>query len=304
MEVLSSNQSLVYKEISYLNSDGIKENSLIIDKPILKRFYDIGVYLSFSLAFAIFISTFISSKLKEEQLKSKKAELESLKDNLYKDIHNALFQKIIPKELFQTVKDEIINAEIIRKDAEWILDFSVDDNENITCRLTSIMKSYNNTNQIIKNPISAVIANHNPSDTSIEKVICSIKGKQTVYYEKNNKPEENKGVEIEKIDDKMHKIHYDLEIPPNNYVDYTIIYKIEHSKRLQDEFFTWLPVINLKIIATYPPEYNFEIFSMLSPSLELKVKDDDRSIYEAEGGILPRQGIVYYLDKKTTHNNV
>ncbi len=292
--------SLGTKQFIYMDSQGNQKTTTIIDEPVSRKLINIGSVISFSLAFSIFISVFISRKIEENQMKTQVDEMKKLKENLYIDVHDALFEKIIPKEIFQVIKKEIINQDVIRRDAEWILDFSLnpENNEHIDLRFTCRYKAYNNCDKIIKNPITRVNCNRCDSKTYIEKVICTLHDEIIVQYDKDDVTK-NSGVTIEDIDDNSQRINYDLEIPPKHFVEYTTVFTTRYGEAVQDEFFTVLPQIDVSITATYPEEYKFKIFPILSQDLKLKLQEKKRSIYKAEGGILPNQGIVFYLEKNT-----
>jgi hypothetical protein len=281
-----------------IDSNGADTVVTMINPPLRKQVFEGLSSLCFSLAGGIIIAAFISSVIKQEQIEKETLALEKLRETLHIDIHDALFQKIIPEPIFSTIKKEIISSDIIRRDAEWYLDFTEKPNGIICLKMTCKFNAHNNTNSIIKNPMyPTTIANHNVGETSIDQIICSLDNNEIVRFDKNNKAV-NKGVDIHVVDENIQHIHYTLEIPPAKYVEDTMVLSTHYKERVQDEMFTLLPLINLKIIANYPEGYTFSVFSMVSPDLNRKLEEKTRSIFEAKGGILPRQGIVYYLNRK------
>lgn len=305
LTLLSMNYSIELKSTDVIVNGKIVTHE-ILDYPFSKKMFEIFSNLFLTGLIGIFISFLITKSIEKQraekdsqslnlQKKEHEKQLQELQSKINENVFDALFKRIMPKEIFQVIKRDIIKSDIVRRDSEWFMDFTVQ-NEDITLRLTNRYKAYNNCDKEIVNPVTRLIHNLGYSESYIEKVLCTLHDEILVNYDSNKS--DNKGVRVEDIDENTKKIHYELRIPAYHYVEYTTVFHNKYKNFVQDEFFTLLPQIDLNIIATYPSEYEFRIFPMLSSELKLKLKEVNRSIYKAEGGILPNQGIVYYLEKK------
>jgi len=306
LSIISLNYSIECKTTSIVKN-GIVEIKETLDYPYSRKIIDIFSNLSMSALIGILISVLISKTIEQQRVEQEKRDIElkknanefylrQLNEKVNESVFDALFKRIIPKEIFQVLKRDIINSDIIRHDSDWFLDFTVDGENKIILKFTNRYKAYNNCDKEIINPVSRLISTNHNTESHLEKVMCTLHDVILVNYDSQN-PQDNNGVRIEIIDENVKRIHYDLKIPANHYVEYTTVFVNKYTDYVQDEFFTSLPQIDLNIIATYPSGYNFRIFPLLSSELKLKLNEKNRSIYKVEGGILPNQGIVYYLDK-------
>jgi hypothetical protein len=71
-----------------------------------------------------------------------------------------------------------------------------------------------------------------------------------------------------------------------------------YRHHVQDEYFFEGPVVDARITATFPEGFKFGVFSSTSSPFANILDGDTLSVWEARGGILPRQGYVFYLTRK------
>jgi hypothetical protein len=142
------------------------------------------------------------------------------------------------------------------------------------------------------------------------KAICMQDGVESVSYtaddivretpkqEERERSEDGKVLAIRKPDGYTN-VHIDASIPPGKVVDVTLVYVTMYENNYVDNgYFTKCPMVNAKLTANYPEEYEFDLFQALSSELEPTLKLANRTIHEAKGGILPHQGFVFSLKKK------
>lgn len=311
LTLLSMNCSIELRSTDIIVNGKIVTHE-ILDYPTSKKIYEIFSNLFLTGLIGILISILINKSIEKQrtekdsksldlQKKEHEKQLQKLQSKINENVFDALFMKVMPEEIFQVIKRDIIKSDVIRRDPEWLLDFTVE-NDEITLRLTNRYKAYNNCDKEIVNPVIRVIHNHSNSESFVKKVLCTLHDEILVSYD--SEKHENKGVNVEVVDENTQKIHYELRIPAYHYVEYTTVFQNKYKGFVQDELFTLLPQIDLNIIATYPSDYEFRIFPMLSSELKLKLKENNRSIYKVEGGILPNQGVAYILEKKKKENGV
>lgn len=89
-----------------------------------------------------------------------------------------------------------------------------------------------------------------------------------------------------------------IEIPPNMSVDLYVVMKARHKEPVQDAYFIAYPIINATLIVNFPDNYEFHLFPSFSNDLKQIISDNNRHVYEMNGGALPNQGFYYELKRK------
>lgn len=298
LQVISANINIETSVLKILQQDGTILTKEILEFPLSKKVLSTLGNLLITLSFALFIAGYINSSVQKKIIETEEIRLKELQKKINQDVHNALFEKIIPKEIFETIKSDIINEEFIRKDGEVFLDFSLDDQDNIHSKIVVIYKVFNNTNKpILPGHSIATFTNLESEKTKMEKIECKMEGKVIAIYD-HSEPENSNGVSIEELEDNVLQVSYNFELPSSSfYIDKTI-YTNKYKDKVQDDFFTVKPLINLSINANFPLGYKFRIFDVFSPKMECLVDEKGKSIYKVIGGILPKQGFVYFLEKE------
>ena len=292
-----NNIGLITKDVCTIDgATGENTVSLILDYPLSKKILQIFGSIFITLSFAIFIAKYVSAVIREKMIAAEKDNLRAVQEEINEDVHDALFQKIIARELFETIKDEIISADMIRHDGSIHLDFKEVENE-IELRITVIYTVVNNTKQDIDNKKTKAIFTNTPEErVEVLKTECRIDNKVVALYDKHQ-PNNNINVSFEVTDTEVTVINDFIVKAGQSFTD-KIIYKNVYLDKVQDEFFTMLPLINLTITVSFPEDYEFEIINMMSPKKVQEIDEPDKHIYKFNGGILPKQGFVYYLKKK------
>lgn len=248
----------------------------------------------YGLSAAIFITVFVANKLEKSQRKEQEEELKLLNDAINVNVFDSLFKTIIPEEIFKIIKQEIIENKVVRKDAKWLFDFKEVDGK-ILCTQTTRYELHNLSQAAVSDPIKLSLDELGGEKYSILSAEClSRTGEKLVTFDPTG--EKNENIFVERVDNKI-TVAYTINIPAESYVEYKTVFQRFYSGDVTDAQGTKVPVIGLDIIATYPEGYDFDISPMMSSPHRLITSNSTQKIYKVFGGILPRQGIVFYLKK-------
>jgi hypothetical protein len=296
----SSDVEFVSKLVKTLCKDGSIATHEVVSMPSKFHMLKALSLFLYSVAVAIFISIFVAMKIEKQQRDQHDKELKALQSAINIDVFDSLFSTLIDKELFDVIKEQIIENKVIRKDAKWFYDFTIKDDNTIQLRQTVKYKLHNISRSEVVDPVKLEAAATSNQIISFKQAYCEINGYKAVSYDSDN-PAANQGVNINKEGDKQ-SIEFSITIPPKADADFTTVFVNEYKDRVIDAYFTKYPIINASLFVTYPDGYTFNIFQSMSSVLRCTLSDKTRQIYELEGGVLPRQGFVYYLNK--TDNSV
>lgn len=306
---LSSQTGFISVQTSILNSSGEISKVTQIQQSAKGAIYSISSLFLFSLGASIFISLFVSNKIEAQLAEEKENELRKIQEAINVDVFDSLFKKLVPEEIFRVIKSDVINNKIVRKDANWIYDFRELEHDKTKIELTQTIKYelHNVSHEPINDAINAVFDAHGIA--GLRRAVCMLEGKVSSSYETPSDTFEipdkevieysdDKTVTITRTPDGYTKVSIDVNIPPSKKIDVTLVYiTIYENNYVNDGYFTKYPMINATLTATYPEDYEFDIFQSLSSTMQKTLSEKNRSIYEVKGGILPRQGIVFTLKK-------
>lgn len=291
---------LVSKQIEIIqNSKIVTENVLVF--PFYANLMQLlGTFL-YALCISIFIAIFIISKIELKLKEEKQRELNELSKSINIDVFEALFKKLIPYELFEVIKSEIINNKLIRKNMQWFFDFTVssDSNNIIKVKKTIKYELHNISNEDIPDHL-CIKHDDFLTKEKIIRAIYIVDGHEEISYDKDDTSTHSQ-IKIKEsgLDDKIKTIRFDYTIPKEKQVDVTLVFDSNYKgNNFQDSFFTAHPVIDGLLIATYPKNYKFNLYDALSSDMVCILKEEGREIYEVKGGILPHQGFSYGLEEK------
>jgi hypothetical protein len=204
----------------------------------------------------------------------------------------------MPEEIFNIIKEEIIENKLLREEADWIYDFTIQSDGKIHLKQTIVYKLKNMSRSEVNNPVHSVIQETRKDETFLSAAYCKAGNNTIISYNKNNDPGENFGVQITQDGDKTH-INFTVIIPEMESVDFTLIYENLYSmNRVEGSYFTIYPIIKAKLTVNFPEEYEFSLFDSFSSPLRLISKEKNRHMYSLQGGALPHQGFNYTLLEK------
>jgi hypothetical protein len=274
-----------------MNSQPIQPGTLPFTARILQL---ISTFL-YTLAASIFISVFVTNRIEEFRNRAYVAQQQALANAINKNVFDALFKTLMPTEIFEIIRDEIIKIEIVRRNALWTYDFT-EINEGIQLRHTLKYEFHNVSDNVITDPLVTLTGDYG-SETRLEKVSCFCEGTPTNFFDRDS-PDKVNHVTVTREGD-MQKIEASFMVPPKKHVDVTYVFRTIYPKDcVKDVFFSKDAVIGARLMATYPPEYELKLLQSFSKTLECTLEEPGRSIFETKGGILPKQGFLYSLQRK------
>ena len=258
---------------------------------LLKNFF-------YGLSAAVFITVFVANRLEHAQKKEQEDELNMLNEAINVNVFDSLFKTIIPVEIFKIIKQEIIENKVVRKDAKWVYNFEEGDGK-IVCTQTTRYELHNLSQASVSDPIKLELDSLGGEEYTILSAECLSKwGQRLVHYDPTN-AEKNENVKVES-NGRITTVAYTVNIPPESHVEYKTVFQRSYSGDITDAQATKVPVIGADIIVNYPEGYDFDISPMMSSFPRLITQSATQKIYKVEGGILPRQGFVFYLKRLRT----
>lgn len=298
LDYISSELAIQYFQVKSIDGDKIVTKDIYkyspifpIIKPISTSFFAIGI--------SVFVAFFITRRIEEYEKEEKNKELELIRQNINKDVVSAVFKTLIPEELHAVIKKDILTAKLIRRNAKWIYDFSLKEENKINLRQTFKSELHNIGDTIYDKPFKFIYATGDYPEVFLESATCESNKEIIASYNAYNSCE-NKNINVSREQEKgigeKVTVLINLTIPSEKYVVLTLVTSQEYSKKeIIDGYFTRHAIINIELIATYPENYCFNVFPSFSSELRLTSKIKGRSIHELKGAVLPFQGIMYTL---------
>lgn len=295
-----SEGNIVTKAVEIFNNGSktiVESYTFEYKHPIIKTFPTILYSFSISVVIALVILLVIQ-KDEEEQRKIRD---EMRKDEIFKNVFKGVFNRLIPDEIFEVIKSDILEANIVRKNLKWVFDFEIENNQIILYR-TVMYEAHNITTKDCKEIFSYIFSSTEYTSTEIEFLkwhefndIDNTK----IIYDKNNELEHNhlglaSNTQIKK----------DIEIPHNKIICINFrskeIFK-NNANFLHETHFSSACSIGWELQVNYPKEYNFSILPVFSGKINTLIDDENRKEYKYSGAILKGQGIEFTLFKLTKY---
>jgi large-conductance mechanosensitive channel len=251
-----------------------------------------------TLAIAIFVSIFILKKMEDiDKAKEKaqadadkikeKAQLEAIRKELNENVFDSLFRTLIPKEIYEVIKDTIIKCPIVRRNAVWIYDFMPLAAGGFELKQTLKSELHNISRDVYKDGYEISFKTSGGAlATRLVRFICERDG-VAISHTPSGDNLEKTGKEV-----------VPLEISPGKHADITFIFMTKYNgSEFSDTYYSSHAIINATLIANYPAGYRIDLFDNFSSEMRESSSDDVRKIYELNGAILPGQGLTWYLCK-------
>ena len=307
--------SFISESVRVLDDSGQTTSKAMIKQSPKGAILSILSAFAFSLAISIFISVFVCRKLETSLHAEKQKELRSLQDAINSDVFDSLFKKLVPDEIFDIIKTKVIGNRIIRKNANWIFDFSeADDGNSIKLIQTIKYELHNVSHEKLSDAIDSLYETHD--SCGLQRLQCRLDGKEVLSYPTHSgdmtsssttidNAMQKETVKIIPQSDGLVSIRATVDIPPSRHIDVTQVYKtIYMNSCVKDGYFTKYPLINATLTANYPDGYAFSIFQAFSTLMQETLREPGRTIFELSGGVFPHQGFVFSLRKKPTEGEV
>jgi hypothetical protein len=303
LDILSSRVTVDIGSKSILDKTGNVTTTLEVVYPIWHQIVNLLKNFLYGLAAAIFITVFVANRLENSQRKEKEDELNKLNEAINVNVFDSLFKTIIPEEIFKIIKQEIIENKVVRRDAKWVYNF-VEVESKIICTQTTRYELHNLSQAPVSDPVKLELDTLGGEEYKIVSAECTdTSGKVLVHYDPDDS-KKSKNIDVNS-NGKITTVAYTVVIPPESYVEYKTVFERAYSGDITDAQVTKVPVIGADIIVNFPEGYDFDISPLMSSFPRLITQSSTQKIYKVEGGILPRQGFVFYLVKanKSKHSD-
>ncbi|CAB1209853.1 hypothetical protein [Acinetobacter bouvetii] len=295
LDYFSGNYGFFIKNINYLDDSGKVKQLAQIDIPVAVQILKLGANFLYALAITIFITIYISRNLENKQKQIHEEELKKLSQEINQNVFSGLFRKLIPDEIFEIIKTDIIENKAIRKKAHWNFVFEEVEDNKIKLISTTHYELHNISSETISDPVRIEIDPLASTEMKARKAICVADGKCIVNYDASTGQSEN--IVIEDRENGAKTISYSLNVEPKNFITSTFEYETIYSDSVYDSQTTKYPIIDLNINTMFPKGYKFSLHPSLSSELKIVSEGDTHQNFKVEGGILPRQGVIFVLQK-------
>lgn len=295
-DLAGNNYELKYENIEIATGPNKTEQKTLVSVPKTTQGLRLLANFLYGLSVTLFVSIFVARKLEADQKRKHEVELDRLREAINVNVFDALFKTLIPDEIFQIVKTEIIENRAVRKKAHWTFVFQ-ETNAGIKLTSTSHYELHNVSKEPDQNPVYIEIDPFSSDTFSIDKARClSSDGIPLVEYDPSN-IENNRNIEIVELENGGKRISYTVLVPPNNYITSTLEFSTTYKRDVYDCQYTKYPIIDLNISAVFPVGYKFKAIAFMSNELRTISEGATHKNLRVDGGVLPRQGIVFSLEK-------
>ncbi|MFC3153174.1 hypothetical protein ACFOEK_19200 [Litoribrevibacter euphylliae] len=304
MDLYSSSVPVELGTKTILDNTGKPTTTLEVDFPLWQKFSNLLINFLYGLAAAVFITVFVANRLQKAQQDEKEEELKKLNNAINVNVFDSLFKTIIPEEIFKIIKQEIIESNIVRKEAKWIYDFTLDEaTGEIECRMTTRYELHNLSQKDAVDPIKLELDTLGGNEYKIEEAECrDVSDKVLVHFDPKDKGN-NKNVVVNENGSHT-TVEYSVKIPPESHVVYKTVFIRRYEGNIVDSQATKVPVIGADVIVNFPKDYCFDISPTMSTKPKLISKSDMQKIYRVNGGILPWQGFTFYLVEPAANKSI
>lgn len=305
-DIASNIYELNYKTVSTV-VDGKVHAVQVIDVPIWVSVIKIICNVLYTGAIASLVYFFISLKLENEHNELERLKIEQFKNSVNEDVFSAVFKMMMPEEIFEVVRKDLIESRAVRKKAHWDFAFSEITNQRgvvdgIKCVTITNYELHNLSNEILKEPIKIRIAQISSTDECIVTACCRDSDSQILAeYKKGDEEarDDSTGFRYTNdVDNNDIELIYLADIKAKSFISSTLVRETIYSaSHVNDSQGTLYPTIDLKITASYPDGYEFKLVPFFSASLTKDFSLATKCSYSVKGGLLPHQSIVFSLEK-------
>ena len=296
LDFQGSNYKVSYQSIEIAVGPNETEQKTVVVVPPVVQIFKLLANFFYGLAVALFATIFVARKLEQDQKQKHEEELDKLREAVNINVFDALFKTLIPEEIFQIVKTEIIENKSIRKKAHWNFVFSEVGN-HIKMTATTHYELHNVSKGPVSDPVKINIEPLSSGAQEIIKAQClSSDGVALINYDPGS-PSNNKNITIDNLSSGGKLVSYTVTVPSKDYIVSTFEYSAIYTGNVYDCQHTRFPIIDLNISVVFPSGYRFTIYPSLSNELKTISEGDTHKNFKVEGGVLPRQGIIYMLEK-------
>ena len=291
-EYESSQIGYISKEVRVLQ-DGAVQRQQLLEQPTSAKLLGATSIFLYTLAASVFISGMITARIDAANRQAHEEYLAEKREDVNRDVLESVFKTLVPEEIFTAVRDGIIRNPIVRKDATFYFDFSIED-DKVLLRQTFKYEMMNMGSEPYKNPIY-VVHDDSAEEDYLERAKFSMNG-QVVEEFDLAKGKYHEKLKANPLGPHETEGRIEIEIPPKSSMDVLLVFRMVFSSTsIQDAFFTEYPIVNMTLVVNHPEGFDFRIFQALSTEMKCSLDEPGRKIYEAFGGILPLQGFSFVM---------
>jgi CheY-like chemotaxis protein/nitrogen-specific signal transduction histidine kinase len=269
--------------------------------------FSIASVIFYTTGISVFITVFVSNKIESYERRKFEIKVAELQNSIAKSAFESVYNMLMPDELFKCIQDEIMHKKVVRKNAYWDYRFEITNDNKIICERKFSYQLENIGRSKTENPVEMSFTH---DDDSVSKLIYAISKHRdrTISTYNVDKPEDHFGLDIRKEANRTTvKFKGDIHPGTENCLFVSNIIRKEYTSFIQEVFFTRLPTIDGTLLIQYPNTLTLNFIP--STSSEFKKHEDppfhDKKIviYQFQGGVLPKQGFAFMLNRKKTEES-
>jgi hypothetical protein len=304
IDIWFSNGHVQLEQIRILDGNNSEQTvntyKFVYEHPILKV---VSVFL-YSFAMSLMIALFILKVIQKDEDEQRKMEDEQRKIELFKNVFKGVFDRLVPSEIFDVIKKDILEADVVRKNVKWLYDFKVEENQIVLYR-NVMYEVHNLGSKECTEPFSYVFSSTDYTETKITFLKWHADGDtentEIAYDERHHQISDGAHkLEHNKEAGDFEQVRRDIKIPIDKVININFkskeIYK-NNVLFLHETHFTTACSIGWELEVNFPVGYSFGVIPMFVKKLTPIIDDNNRKKYKYDGAILKGQGIEFTLTK-------
>jgi len=277
----SNDYKLVCQTIRIVENNKIKDQIIYKTEPKKILLQLVGtIFINFAIT--IFIALFFVRYIERQDRELFEHKLQQFQKDTAEDAILSVFKRIMEEEFFEIIKEELLNAKLVRKNANWQYDIKKSENNKMILKRTISYELHNMSLEDADEPMSPIFSDNIHSKAIIK--VCKIR--------KHDGTEEDV-FPLEQIETKpFSKSKKNIKVSPLSYVEVVFVVEEEFKREyIFETHFTNYPIINLEIVVNFPEDYIFDLNDSFSTKCRLKINELGKKIYTVRGGIYKGQGV-------------
>ena len=267
------------------------------EHPFLKI---LSIFL-YSFAMSILISLFILKVIQKDEDKQRELKDEIRKTELFKNVFKGVFDRLLPSEIFDVIKRDILEANVVRRNVKWTFDFKIENDELVLYKnITFHLHNLTSTKHIEK--FYYVYSSSDYATSNVEFLKWHEKNdvdNTTVLYDSEK---EEDPFSPSTVDSTFPKIEHNIDVPNGKTIVINFktrdTYKNNNTFIHDTMFTTSCSSIGWDLLVLFPEGYTFSMLPMFTSELKPSTDEKCRKEYSYDGAILKGQGIEFTLLKQ------
>jgi hypothetical protein len=259
-----------------------------IQHPVLNLISDLMVSLSFALLISL---VFIRSIEASDKEKFEKKLLDFQKETA-KDAISSAFERLIDKDFFEIIKNDILNAKFQRKNLRWHYDIINSEESNymrLTRTISYILENISPSEQVEHISLSTFSTSH--CTTEAVAVKCKIDGEnkfRDLLLQNHN------------VQGTLTTSNKSICVPGGKCAEIVLIFnQLFPRDYIYETHFLNQGAVGLELTVNMPHGYEFSINSnVLSSRTEKLVDENTKKVFRIKGAIYRGQGIEFMCFKQ------